>query len=97
MINKPTKWGIKVFVLSDVTNGYIYRLPIYNLESTIDAGLCSRVLLELMSGLDRHQLYTDNYQTSPAVYLELYKNRINCCGTVHTNRRGFPKELIKSK
>ena len=47
------KWGIKV--LSDTTNGYIYRLQIYtgkNLESTTDAGLCSRVLLELMIGLD---------------------------------------------
>ena len=46
MKNKPTKWGIKVFVLSDATNGYIYRLQIYtgkNLESTIDTGLCSRV------------------------------------------------------
>ena len=29
MKNKPTKWGIKVFVLSDATNGYIYRLQIY--------------------------------------------------------------------
>jgi len=27
--NKPTKWGIKVFVLSDATNGYISRLQIY--------------------------------------------------------------------
>ena len=97
MKNKPT---IKVFVLSNATNGYVYRLQIYtgkNLESTIDTGLCSRVLLELMIGLDRHQLYTDNYYTSPAVYLELCKNEINCCGTVCTNRRGFPKELIKAK
>ena len=55
MKNKLMKWGIKV--LSDTTNGYIkfYRLQIYtgkNLESTTDAGLCSRVLLELMIGLD---------------------------------------------
>ena len=51
-----------------------YRYTGKNLESTIDTGLCSRVLLELMTGLDGHQLYyTDNYYTSPAVYLELYK------------------------
>ena len=100
MKNKPTKWGIKVFVLSDATNGYIYRLQIYTgkkLESTVDAGLCSRVLLELMTGLDGHQLYTDNYYTSPEVYLQLFDQGINCCGTVRTNRRGFPKELVKSK
>ena len=36
-------------------------------------GLCLRVLLELMSGLDGHHLYTDNYKTSPEMYLTLYK------------------------
>ena len=100
MKNKPTKWGIKVFVLSDATNGYVYRTQIYtgkNLESTIKAGLSSRVLLELMTDLDRHQLYTDNYYTGPEVYLTLYDKGINCCGTVRTNRQGFPGELIKSK
>ena len=98
--SKPTKWGIKVFVLSDATNGYVYRLQIYtgkNLESTVEAGLSSRVLIELMTELDGHQLYTDNYYTSPGVYTQLYENGINCCGTVRTNRRGFPKELIKTK
>jgi len=57
MKNKPTKWRIKVFALSDAKNGYIYRLQIYkgkNLESSVDIGVCSRVLLELMDGLERH-------------------------------------------
>ena len=27
---KPTKWGIKAFVLSDATNGYVYRIQIYS-------------------------------------------------------------------
>ena len=55
MKNKPTKWGVKVFVLSDATNGYVYRLQIYTgkqLDTTVDAGLCSRVVLELMTGLN---------------------------------------------
>ena len=92
MKNKPTKWGIKVFVLSDATNGYIYRIQIYsgkNLDSDVDVGLCSRVLLELMSDLHGHQLYTDNYYTSPEVFLALYDKGINCCGTVRVNRRDF--------
>ena len=39
---KPTKWGIKVFVLSDATNGYIYKLQIYtgkDKESETNTGL----------------------------------------------------------
>ena len=100
MKNKPTKWGIKVFVLSDATNWYIYRLQIYtgkSLEFSVDVGLCSRVLLDLITGLEGHHLFTDNYYTGPEVYLELYKWGNNCCGTVCTVRRGFPEELKKPK
>ena len=50
-----------------------------------------------MSDLDGHHLYTDNYYTSPEVFLALYDKGINCCGTVRVNRRGFPKELVKNK
>ena len=45
-----------MFILSD---GYIYRLQIYtrkNLESSVDVGFCSRVLLDLMDGLEGHYL-----------------------------------------
>ena len=100
MKSKPTKWGIKVFVLSDATYGYVYRIQIYigkNLKSSIDVGLSLRVLLELMVDLEGHQLYTDNYYIGPEVYLKLYDQGINCCGTIQTNRRGFPDELIKCK
>ena len=31
------------------------------------------------------------------MYLKLYDKGINCFGTVHTNIRGFPKELLKPK
>ena len=100
--NKPTKWGIKVFVLSDATNGYISRLQIYtekNVESGhVDAGLCSRVLLDLISGVgEGFHLYTDNYYTGPVVYKALYDQGINSCGTVRTNRTGFPEVLKKGK
>ena len=99
---KPTKWGIKVFVLSDATNGYVYRMQIYtgkNMESDISVGLCSRVVLDLMSGLeaDGFHLFTDNYYTSPQLALTLYKRGINCCGTVRTNRKGFPRSLVKTR
>lgn len=70
MKDKPTKWGIKVFTLSDATNGYVYRLQVYtgkNLDSrSADIGLSSRVCIELVSGLSQGlKLFTDNYYTSP--------------------------------
>lgn len=33
--NKPTKWGVKAFVHSDVMNGYIYRMQIYTGKNVI--------------------------------------------------------------
>ena len=45
---KPTKWGIKVFVLADATNGYIRTFQIYTGKSLEDgnssAGLCTKVV-----------------------------------------------------
>ena len=87
-----------------MTNGYIYtnRLQIYtgkDMESETNTGLCSRVVLDLMSGLeaDGFHLFTDNYYTSPQLSLTLYKKGVKTCGTARTNRKGFSKDLIKTK
>jgi len=44
MKDKPTKLGIKVFILSDATNGYVYRFQIYagkGMNRNVEVGLCS--------------------------------------------------------
>ena len=102
MKDKPTKWGIKVFVLSDATNGYVYRFQIYvgrSMDRAVEVGLYSRVVLELISGLenDGFDLYTDNSYTSPQRFLTLYNKGVNCCGTARFNHKGFPKSLVKKK
>ena len=87
-----------MFVLCDATNGYIYRMQIYtgkNMESNLDVGLCSRVVLELMDVLEGHEVYTNNYYTSPRLYMALYEDQNNACGTARTNRTGFPKSIIR--
>ena len=100
MKDKPTKWGIKVFVLADSPTGYVKRLQVYTgkgLDSCVgDVGLCTRVVLDLLVGFDNTglQLYTDNFYTSPLLYYRLYRKQgINACGTARSNRIGFPKEL----
>ena len=95
VMDKPTKWGIKVFVLSNASNGYVYRFQIYagkSMDHTVEVGLCSRVVLELLEGLEDQgfELYVDNYCTSLQLILILYKKVVNCCGTARTNRKGFP-------
>ena len=66
---KPTKWGIKVFVLAEATNGYIRTFQIYTGRSLEDGNssvdLCTKVVLDLMSGLEGSGLHmnTVNYYT----------------------------------
>ncbi len=86
-----------MFVLADATNGYIYRLEVYTGKSvdetrSLSAGLASQVVIDLLGGLD-NIYYTDNYYTSPLLFLYLYERGINACGTVRVNRKGYPREL----
>lgn len=70
-----------------------------NADSDSSAGLCTRVVLDLMSGLEKdgYNLYTDNYYTSPLLYTSLYKKGVNACGTMHANRKGLPPDLIHKR
>ncbi len=98
--DKPIKWGIKVFALADATNGYVKRSQVYTGKGVENnngqVGLCTKVVLDLMQGLEFSgaHLYTDNYYTSPILFRYLYSRGINACGTAHTNRRFFPKSLV---
>ncbi len=106
MKDKPTKWGIKVFVLADSHNGYVKTLQVYTgkgLEadgSSSDIGLCTKVCLDLMEGVDAVglELYTDNYYTSPTLYQYIYDTlQVTACGTCRPNRVGFPIDELKVK
>ncbi len=65
-----------------------------NLDNEI--GLCSRiVVLELIDGLEHNgiSLYMDNYYTSPWLFLTLYDNGVNACGSARKARKYYPPEL----
>ena len=56
MKDKPTKWGIKVFVLANSPTSYVERPQVYTGKdfdsSGTDVGLYTRVVLDLLEGLD---------------------------------------------
>ena len=76
-----TKWGIKAFVLADARTGYTVRLQIYTGKNSSligsKPGLCSRVVLELLDGLEYTcpKVYMDNYYTSPELFLTFPQQR----------------------
>jgi hypothetical protein len=48
-----------------------------------------------------HKLNMDSYFSSPALFDDLFRRKINCCGNVRNDRQGMPKDIsspaIKAK
>jgi hypothetical protein len=40
-----------------------------------------------------HKLYMNNYFSSPDLYRDLTKQKINCCGTVRPNHKRMPDDF----
>uniref|UniRef100_A0A8P4KD33 PiggyBac transposable element-derived protein domain-containing protein n=1 Tax=Dicentrarchus labrax TaxID=13489 RepID=A0A8P4KD33_DICLA len=106
MKDKPTRWGIKLFVSVDSSNGYTVNFDIYTGNTHIHThththrvlGLSYDAVMHLIQpsylGAGYH-VYMDNFYTSvclsPVLFQDLLQKRIWACGTIRTNRIGFPR------
>ena len=95
--NKPTKRGIKVWVRADSTNGYISQLQVYagKIGKKSEKSLGERVVKDLTRTLvgKNYTIYCDNYFTSVKLFDDLLTNSIYACGTLRSNRVGYPNEF----
>lgn len=59
-------------------------------------GLARVVVLDLLNGYHgkNHLLHVDNFYTSPELLIELLEVGVYCTGTIRTNRKYFPTELV---
>ena len=89
---KPSKYGMRLYVLSDSSNGYCFKVRPYYGE-TMPLGETVFWLLDRLTGLG-HTLYMDNYYNSVALCEQLISAGTNVCGTLRRNRGEPP--LIKS-
>lgn len=106
---KPTKWGLRIYVLAESLHGYICTfVPYYGKRTTeeldrpglpftsrIVLTLC-RELLEKSNGSGYH-LFTDRFYTGYHLAMELLQLKIQTTGTVMRNRQGLPDELKRKK
>ena len=95
MKDKPTKWGMKLFVLADSSNGYCFDFRLYSgkTHTPVVHGLAYDVVMQLVNpsfiGTGYH-VYVDNFYTSPALFTALRAQNIGACGTYRENRKGCP-------
>ena len=92
--NKPTKVGMKMYILCESKSSYVLNLKLYTgakqkLEELITEMTQKYVNLN-------HKLYMDNFYTSFSLIKILEKLKIYVSGTLRLNRGG-PKDIIQLK
>ena len=101
MPGKPTKYGIKVWMRADPTNGFVNDFQVYTGRTTgqAEGGLASRVVKDLMAPIEgRHHIVNmDNFFTSPALFTDLLEKGVYARGTVRINRRLYPRDSLHPK
>ena len=99
--DKPTKWGMKLWVLADSVTGYTYDFDVYlgRNAKVSGFGLAYDVVMNLVKSLlnQGYHLFHDSFYTGVQLIRHLLTKGIRACGTVMTGRRGFPAELKNVK
>uniref|UniRef100_A0A667XDB9 PiggyBac transposable element-derived protein domain-containing protein n=1 Tax=Myripristis murdjan TaxID=586833 RepID=A0A667XDB9_9TELE len=91
---KPTKWGLKFFVLADV-NGYTVDFRLYTGKSKTASGkgLPFDVVASLVNKNylgSGYIVYCDNFYTSPQLFRHLQQQGFGACGTYRQGITGAP-------
>ena len=97
--DKPTKWGIKLWVLADSSNGYTVDFNVYIGRAAgrdvSENGLGYDVVVRLMQPFlnQGYHLYIDNFYTSSVLLRYLFQQGVPTTGTIRENSRGFPANM----
>eukprot|EP00057_Strongylocentrotus_purpuratus_P017165 XP_011671639.1 PREDICTED: piggyBac transposable element-derived protein 4-like [Strongylocentrotus purpuratus] len=96
---KPTKWGVKFWVLADAKSGFCLDCNVYTGRDADRAAAPGGVTSAIVKGLTRpyyasgRHVYMDNFYSSPELYDSFADNKLGACGTVRLSRRGIPDEM----
>ena len=95
---KPTKYGIKVWVRADCTNGFANEFQIYvgkPAGTQREVGLGKKVVLALTEKIQHkhHHVFIDNYFNSVELIEKLLERNLFGCGTVRSNVKDLPQQM----
>ncbi len=103
MKNKPTKWGIKLWVLAESSNGYTVHFNVYigksQHEEPSTHGLGYDVVMKLVNPYlgQGYHVFFDIFFTSPKLVQDLFLKGTPSTGTCRVDREGFPMTMRKVK
>ena len=95
MPKKPIKGGFKIWIRADISNGYVCQLQCYTGKegNTTEVGLGGSVVTTLTRELvgKNYNLY---FFSSIHLFQRLLDDNIHATGTLRSNRKMFPPELV---
>ena len=98
MPKKPTKRGFKVWVRADSINGYVCQYEVYTGKqgNNAEVGLGGNVVTRLTRDLvgRSYHIFVDNFFSSVDLFCQLLKDNIYATGTLRSNRKKFPSDLV---
>ena len=104
---RHSRFGIKMWCLSDSTNGYLSQFEIYGGSQGRRTGnaharsFTHELIIRLLTTADLlhrgHHLGIDNFFTSVDLLTELFNENTTATGTVRVNRKGLPAFCVKKK
>ena len=99
--DKPTKWGMKLWILADSITGYTCNFDVYLGRNTEMSGfgLAYDVVIKLVNSIcdQGYRLFCDNFYTGVQLFKDLISKGIRACGTIIPNRKGYPSDLKNAK
>ena len=102
MSKKPIKRGFKIWMRADSDSGYVSKYEVYQGKtgSTVEKGLGAKDVMRLTEDIHKkyHHVYFDNFFTGLDLMLNLLRCGTYSCGTMRSDRKGFPtalKPLVK--
>ncbi|KAJ8389957.1 hypothetical protein AAFF_G00112420 [Aldrovandia affinis] len=97
---KPTKWGVKVWVMAESSTGYITNFQVYTgREGMGEKGLAHHVIMDLATPYygSHLSIFMDNFYSGVELFEEMKGHGLDACGTVRANRKGLPKDKMLTK
>jgi len=92
---KRKRFGIKIYKLCN-ESGYTYDMRVYlardSHSATDDMTATHATVSHLTSRVQGlgHKIFMDNFFSSPRLFDDVDRRKINSCGTVQPNRRDMP-------
>ncbi|XP_072342411.1 piggyBac transposable element-derived protein 4-like isoform X1 [Scyliorhinus torazame] len=91
---KPTKWGLKVWMVCEAETGYCLNFNIYTgrRRTLAQNSLGYDVVMDLCHPYfhRNHHIYFDRFFASPTLMEHLESCGTKSCSTTHLNRKGLP-------